>query len=400
MDLRSGVPLWLASESRVADFDDLAGPLDCDVAVVGAGITGALVAWELVRAGLDVVVLDRREAGRGSTAASTALIQYEIDTPLLDLRQAIGRYRADRAYLATARAVLRLGDIVREIGSACGYEEVPSLCLASSEPDAPSLRLEAAAREELGFALSVLSGAEIASRFPFTRPAGLLSETAAQLDPLRLAHDLLVAAARDGARVRTGPGARVQAIERRAGTGLRAAGGVVTAGKVVLATGYESQAYLPAPVASLRSTYAIATGPGQPMAGWDRRCLIWETARPYLYLRTTPDGRALVGGEDEADADPARRDALIGVKSERLAKKGRDLFPGVDFAPEFAWAGTFAETGDGLPYIGCPAGTPDVWFALGYGGNGITFAVLAAEIIRDAVSGELHRDADLFGFDR
>lgn len=400
MDLRAGVSLWLGGELMAPAFEDLAGPIECDVAVVGAGVTGALVAWQLVQSGLDVVVLDRRGAGRGSTAASTALIQYEIDTSLLDLRQAIGRDRADRSYLATARAVSRLGDIVREIGSECGYEEVPSLWLASSEADAPGLRREAAARLELGFELNVLSAADIAARFPFTRSAGVLSERAAQLDPLRLAQDLLAAAARDGARVRTGPGAAVQAIERQAGTALRAAGGVVTARRIVLATGYESQAYLPVPVAALRSTYAIATRPGQPMEGWDRRCLIWETARPYLYLRSTADGRALIGGEDDADADPARRDALIGAKSARLTRRGRELFPAIDFAAEFAWGGAFAETRDGLPYVGRPAGTPDVWFALGYGGNGITFAVLAAEIIRDAICGERHEDADLFTFDR
>jgi glycine/D-amino acid oxidase-like deaminating enzyme len=404
VDLRSGVPVWLADDSPSPPaFDrveDLRGPLDCDVAVVGTGVTGALVAWQLVRAGLDVIMLDRRAPGRGSTAASTALIQYEIDTPLLDLRRAIGRVRADRAYLAAGRAVGRLGEIIRESESRCGYEEVPSLCTASREADAAALRQEGAARQELGFALSVLSSAEIGARFPFTRPAGLLSESAAQLNPFELTRDLLVAAIERGARVRTGPGASLHAIEQHAGVQLCAAGGAVTARHVVLATGYESQVYLPAPVASLQSTYAIATWPGQPLETWDRRCLVWETARPYLYLRTTPDGRVLVGGEDEADSDPKRRDALIELKSRRLAEKGRELFPAIDFAPQFAWAGTFAETRDGLPYIGCPAGMSDVWFALGYGGNGITFAALAADIIRDALCGEGHEDADLFTFDR
>jgi glycine/D-amino acid oxidase-like deaminating enzyme len=181
---------------------------------------------------------------------------------------------------------------------------------------------------------------------------------------------------------------------------VRAVGGSVKARRVVLATGYESQTYLPAPVATLKSTYAIATPPDQPLEAWDRRCLIWETARPYLYLRTTPDGRVLAGGEDEAAADPARRDALIGRKAERLGQKGHELFPGIDFRPEFAWAGTFAETRDGLPRIGCPAGMPDIWFALGYGGNGITFAVLAADIIREAFTGGVHEDAELFAFDQ
>jgi Glycine/D-amino acid oxidases (deaminating) len=53
-----------------------------------------------------------------------------------------------------------------------------------------------------------------------------------------------------------------------------------------------------------------------------------------------------------------------------------------------------------LPYIGSPPGLPDVWFALGYGGNGITFGLVAAEIVRDACLGRVHRAADLFRFDR
>ena len=400
MDLRSGVTVWLQGGGPFPANQDLGESLRCDVAVVGAGITGALVAWELVRAGLDVVILDRREVGRGSTAASTALIQYEIDTPLLELRQAIGRDRADRAYLASAAAVRRLGEIVAQTASGCDYEELPSLYLASTAADASALEREAVARQSLGLRLDFLPAAAVAARFPFRRDGALFSENAGQLNPFRLTHDLVAAAAAGGARVRTGPGAAVQAIDQLPPLALRAAGGTVLARHVVLATGYESQAYLHRPVASLQSTYVIATAAGQPFDGWDRRCLIWETARPYLYLRSTADGRVLVGGEDEATPDPERRDAMIAVKASTLADQGRKLFATVDFAPALAWAGTFAETPDGLPFIGCVPRMPAVWFALGYGGNGITFSVLAAEIIREACLGRTHEAAELFSFER
>jgi glycine/D-amino acid oxidase-like deaminating enzyme len=64
------------------------------------------------------------------------------------------------------------------------------------------------------------------------------------------------------------------------------------------------------------------------------------------------------------------------------------------------WAGTFAETADGLPYIGTVPEFPHGYFALGYGGNGITFSLVAARIIRDAFTGRPNADAGLFGFER
>ncbi len=69
----------------------------CDVVVVGAGITGAMVAHRLSSDGLSVVVIDGRDVCRGSTCACTALLQYEIDVSLTDLAKLIGEQNAARA---------------------------------------------------------------------------------------------------------------------------------------------------------------------------------------------------------------------------------------------------------------------------------------------------------------
>jgi glycine/D-amino acid oxidase-like deaminating enzyme len=67
---------------------------------------------------------------------------------------------------------------------------------------------------------------------------------------------------------------------------------------------------------------------------------------------------------------------------------------------EFAWAGTFANTKDGLPYIGIHKKFPRVFFALGFGGNGITFSQVAANIVRDMIMGKKNPDQHIFTFDR
>ena len=128
------------------------------------------------------------------------------------------------------------------------------------------------------------------------------------------------------------------------------------------------------------------------------RCLIWETARPYFYARQTDDGRALIGGEDTPFADDHEQAGLLVAKAERLAVRFEPFFPGVHFEPEYRWAGTFAETKDGLPYIGPPPGHERIYFALGYGGNGITFSMIAARLLTDLFSGGRTRRGSVFSF--
>ena len=177
-------------------------------------------------------------------------------------------------------------------------------------------------------------------------------------------------------------------------------GGVVRARQLVFATGYESQEFLPKKVVKLNSSFALASEPLDPEQLWEAHSLIWECGNPYLYLRTTDDHRIIVGGEDESFRDPVKRDALIASKTKTLLRKFKRLFPRIPLEVSFAWAGTFGETEDGLPYIGKHRAFPHAWFALGYGGNGITYSALAAEIIRDALLGRPNPYADLFPFDR
>ena len=147
------------------------------------------------------------------------------------------------------------------------------------------------------------------------------------------------------------------------------------------------------------STWAIATRP-QPRKLWPEDCFIWEAADPYLYLRSTPDGRVICGGEDEEFSDDEARDALIPKKAAAIARKLGRLLPQLDTTPEFAWAGAFGSTATGLPSIGAVPGMPNCHAVLGFGGNGITYARIAADVIAGALSGRPDPDADLYAFKR
>jgi glycine/D-amino acid oxidase-like deaminating enzyme len=178
-------------------------------------------------------------------------------------------------------------------------------------------------------------------------------------------------------------------------------GARIRARQLVLASGYETQQHLDEKVASNRSSYAFVTDPVEAGLGPLQNCLVWESARPYLYVRRTGDGRLLVGGEDDAIDIPLRRDAAVLRKSAKLQKKISALFPQLEIEPAFAWAGTFAETEDGLPFFGPHAQHgPRVHFAMAYGGNGITYSLIGAELLRERIAGRSHACSELFSFDR
>ncbi len=400
MDLRSGHPYWLLKNGLMDAYPTLDRDIKVEVAVLGAGITGALVAYLLVKQGVNVAVLDKRESGWGSTSASTGLLQYEIDTNLHELIDLVGAAHANRAYRLGVEAIDHIEQVVEEVGAKSDFRRHPSLYVARRRQDVPLLEREFAARQACGLRVRYLKQRALRTEFGVRAQAAIVSGDAAQIDPYLMAHQLLAKCVAMGAQVydRTEV-IGIDAYEK--GVRLTTDGKCkVNAQKLVFASGYETQKYLSQWVADLNSTYALISEPVQDRAAWVDH-LLWETARPYFYLRMTDDGRLILGGEDEPFRNPERRDRLIARKTKKLLKAYAKFYPGRP-EPEvaFAWAGTFGETKDGLAYIGESPEMPNAYFALGYGGNGITYSMIAARIITDLYRGIDNPDAQLFRFDR
>jgi glycine/D-amino acid oxidase-like deaminating enzyme len=400
MDLRSGHPFWLVKNGLLSTYPSLRQSISCDVAVIGAGITGALTAYYLTREGVDTVVIDRRDVATGSTAASTALLQHAADTELVDLAEMVGEAAAVRSYRLGLDAVAKIEKLVHQIGDQCGFEAKSSLYLASVKSHVPKLRQEFELRRRHGFDVCLLDEADIESRYPFTAPAAILAAGDGQIDAFRLCHRLLEVSGQNGARVFDRTGIE-RIVPRRDSVVLTTdADYIITARRIVFATGYESQRYLKQKIGDLNSTFAFITEPVDPFPDWPEQCLIWETARPYCYLRSTEDGRILIGGKDTPFATAHRQEGLVKKKTKQLQRRLEHLFPETTIEISYAWAGVFGTTDDGLPFIGVSPEWPNAYFALGYGGNGITMSLIAAEQIVDHYLGRDNPDAQLFRFDR
>ncbi len=397
--LRTGRSVWQGIAVPRIPARSLSRDLACDVVVIGAGISGALIAERLTEDGLDVVIIDRRKPLAGSTTASTALLQYELDIPLYRLARRIGLARAERLWRRSKLALDALDERLHRLGLDDDCSHRSSLYLQGDVLDAAGLREEAKARRRAGFEVSFLDRSDVQHTYGIEGRAALLSHGGMAADPRKLAAGFL--------RIALARGARLYAPVEATGIDPLVSGAVVhtTEGPslrtraVVFATGYEMPKGVPRMGHRVTSTWALATRP-QPRAAWRDEVMISEASDPYLYLRVGPQGRILCGGEDEASIDQETRDALIPQKIAALQEKLVRLLPQVRPEADYAWAGSFGASPTGSPSIGAVPGMSNCFAALGYGGNGITFSMLSAQVLSAAIGGGHDPDADLFSFRR
>jgi glycine/D-amino acid oxidase-like deaminating enzyme len=373
--------------------------LSVDVAIVGGGITGALIAEHMTARGYSVCVVDREEPGLGSTAASTAMLQWEIDTSLCDLSLSYGYDKAAAIYRRSLVAVSGLGKLIERLDIPCGFRPRSSLYLTNSPGGARELQQETAMRKKAGLPGHYLSHPYLMTEFEIERDGAILSPGASEADPLLLAWGLLAVAVKRGARLVTASATRIQTEGHRA-TIETDGNFVIEAKNVVLAAGYAMPGMSMPKLHRATSSWAMATVPQDPGRLWRERALIWEDSHPYLYMRTSADNRIIIGGEDDATVVPALRDAKMPEKIEILREKLKLLWPQADTSVGYRWCGTFGETVDGLPLIGPVPDMPNVLAAYGYGGNGITFSFMAALMLGAMVADERRDWFDDFALDR
>jgi glycine/D-amino acid oxidase-like deaminating enzyme len=400
MKLSSGYPLSLIKNGLLFSYPKLEKNIKTDVVVLGGGISGALTAHYLIQQGINCTLIDARTIGLGSTCASTSLLQYEIDTPLHQLIKMVGEKNAVRSYKLGVSAIKKLAALAIKIGME-DFEMKKSFYYAAYKKDIPFLKKEFVVRKQNGLKVKWLDEDQAFEQFGFSCPGGILSDVAAATDTYLLTHYLLQYNINKGLVVydRTPV---VSIKHNRFDVQLKTKEKfIITSKKLVYATGYEVVDFISKPIVKLTSTYAIASEAFNSSVNFGKsNALLWNTAKPYLYLRPTNDNRIIIGGRDEEFFSHIKRDKLIPRKSQQLQKDFKKIFPSITFKTEFSWAGIFGSTKDGLPYIGAYRNLRTSFFALGFGGNGITFSQVAGEIIASLIKGHQNKDADIFSFER
>ena len=379
----------------------LTGPVEADVAVVGAGFTGLWTAYYLARRdpGLRVVVLEREFAGFGASGRNGGWLSGLLPVGWDAVAAASSPAAAtafQRAAEATVDEVLRVADAegIDAAAAKGGY-----LCLATSPLQARRLDAEVALERQRGAGeedLRLLTRAEARARVAADGVfGGTFTPHCAAVDPARLVRGLADAVERLGVVVHEGTPVTELAPHR-----VRTPAGEVRARVVVRAL----EGYTPslrghrrvlAPVHSL----VLATEPLPDAAwaeiGWRGRETLGDARRLIVYAQRTRDGRVVFGGRGApyrcgSRTSPAAEHAR-GVH-DALRRSLVELFPVLaDVGVSHRWGGVLGVPRDWWPSVAYDPGT-GLAHAGGYSGDGVALANLAGRTLADLVTG---RDTDL-----
>ena len=407
--LRIGEPLWVqpGRQRRRQRYAALRGRHDAEIAIVGGGFTGAVIAEAFANAGVSVALVEGQLVGRGSTAASSALLLQEPDQGIAQLSERHGPRAARRIWQLGRDAVSTLIDTLERLDIACDLERRDAIFVAIGDERARQLDVELRRREHAGFHAERLSAARVTALTGLTSPPvmiGARTSGNAQLDPCKATIGLLATAAANGVQIfERSPVSRIERY--RLGVRLHTTHGRLEARRIIIATGYATDRFRPL-VGRFRMfrTYVLATA---RLSAHQRRAIgfgdvmMWDTERPYHYVRWTKDRRLLLGGGDRRVRPGQRRSVEFKQATTALREDFESMLPALrDADIEHAWEGLFALTPDSLPYIGPHRRYPRHLFALGYGGNGMAYAPLAARILLEQHRGIQSYDHELFAFGR
>ena len=260
--LHLGTSYWLDRYTgRAPRFGAMRGRQQADIAVVGGGVTGCVAAYLFARAGARVVLVEAHRIGRGSTAASTALLMQEPDVDLRDLAARYGSATARQVWTASRASVRGFIALLQRLRISAGLELTPSIYWTCDPRSAPDLRRELARRHAAGIPGRWLPPAALKRTTGIDGAGAILMRGNAQVDPYRSCLGIAQGARDAGARLFEH--SRVKRMTgRRGGIDILLEHGAIHADWAIVATGYATPEFKPlAGRFTMMNTYVIATPP-------------------------------------------------------------------------------------------------------------------------------------------
>lgn len=403
-----GNSYWLDNTKILSQYPYLCDNTDCDIVVVGGGIVGALAAYNLQTSGINTILVDSSIIGLGSTAISSSICSYDIDFDLRELKKVISKDNAIKAYKACSDALEEISIIVDELGEDVGYSRSDSLYYTNKRENIEKFRDEFLLRRHNNLPVEFLDSINASEYFPFRIEAGIYAKNGAvTLDPYKFTQVLIKRAVDLGLRVFENTtidtiNSDFEGITLETNTRYK-----IQCEKVVNATNLSAIKEI-RNFTQPKTTFTIVTEPVDDLSFWHNNSVIRDDSSPYTYLRILPDARILIGGlTTRMFRNPVTLKTIFNSKDaynnkfHALRSKLYTLFPKYEnLTVDYEFAGTTIDTGDGLPYIGVRRNYPNIYYDICCGYNGIAFAQIGADLIKDLYQGKENPYLEIFGFDR
>ena len=374
--------------------------INTEVVVVGGGVTGSIVGYYFAKANIPTVILEKARIAYGSTSITTSLLQYELDSKLRELETHTTLEKAIRSYKLGLEALSEIKAFIEQYGNECEYEKKDTFFYTDRKEQIGPVEEEFRLRKENGFPVTLITQNNNPFSFPVT--AGVYAHDAgAQLDPYQYTHQLLKVATQKGLKVYENTPVTAIHYEDDGAIVTTEYGYKVHAKIVIIATGFDTEQFTKRNFGIKSTTYNIATKPVENFEGWENRVLIRDNGSPYTYLRTTADNRIIIGGEDISFIPGIFDEHMAKTKYDVLEQKLKHMFPKIkDIEVAYKYCGAFDATPDNLGFLGKDPQYKKLWYCLGYGANGILFAILGGKMLSQLYRGTESKDLKLFRVNR
>lgn len=378
-------PIWTEyKKSRV--YPGLTQDLTADVAIVGGGIAGILLAYLLSKEGKSVVLVEAEEIGSGATAYTTAHLTEEIDTSISDLAKMFGPEKAKLVRKSHAAAIDLIENIVKTEKIDCEFIRCPAYVYATTEKQFAAISEDAKTARHFDFEAAACEDENLnLDNFGYVK-----IPDQAKFHPLKFLYALAEIAAKAGVQIFEKTEAREIIPEQNHVTVLAAKGKIQATHAIVATYNPFNQPASTYFKKGMYKSYVLSLKiPKHALA----EALYWDASNPYYYFRIDPQknyDRMILGGADHRREFPIDEEKNFDALKNHL----QDILPDVMYQVETKWTGSILEPADGLALIG--EYKPRQLMAAAFSGNGMTYAAIAGMILRDKILGRENPWAEIY----
>lgn len=396
IDMHNGNLYWPHTYVKEDYNDSLEA--EYDVVIIGGGMSGALCAYRFSKAGYRTLIVEQHEIGSGSSAANTGLMQYMSDKLLHECVKDFGVLEAYHFYKASKEGLQDIGEISKLLHPNVNFIQRDSLFYASKKKHRQTIIDEYNALKRYGFPAEYITDEQLKKEYGINKYNALITHEDAEINPYIFVNEIVKYAHTHY---------NLHCVEHCELTSYKAYDDIVEceltdkkvlAQHLIMTTGYAKNEITKKYIRreAFVASYAVVT---KPTDIWKDKVMIWESARPYLYIRHVPGNRVLIGGLDEStDKNPSKRH--INKRGKQLIKAFNKLFPNIEVEMDYAYGARFGETKDGKPFIGKLEDNAEVYGLYGYGGNGTVYSSFGSKLLLDMIDGKYNPLSEIFKMKR
>ncbi|PLN76737.1 FAD dependent oxidoreductase-domain-containing protein [Aspergillus taichungensis] len=403
-------PVWVLQVPYSAhpQFPRLDRDIEADVCIVGAGIAGVSIAYELVNRGTNVTLLEARHTLSGESGRTSGHLSNALDDGYVEIAKKHGKDHARIAAESHTWALNRVGEISKQLNIECEYRYLPGYEISQYTRDQPqhqteieSLKHEFEMAKGLGLPVAFRDDLKVRGwDGSLDQQGGTIFEKQATFHPTKYLVGVLNwlknqpnfnCFAETRVISMTEEGHEILGFGNERVTISTESGHKVTAKQAVQATCVPLQKLAVIAQMEYDRTYCIAI---RVPKGYVEDCLLYDQAEQYKYLRLTEcdqeNDYLVVGGCDHKvgqEDTSGRFEELEEWVRKRFTKAG---------SVDYKWSGQIYEPVDYMAYIGKNQASKHTYIVTGDSGNGLTHGVLAGKLIADELTGKQNAWSQLY----